>query len=50
VTPGPVIEHFNVIDDIRPGQIPGFIYVFSNLFIFSELKNDSDIALMLLLE
>lgn len=22
----PVVEHFNVIEDIRPGQIPGFVY------------------------
>ena len=25
VVPGPVVEHFNLIEDIRPGQIPGFI-------------------------
>lgn len=23
--PSPVVEHFNVIEDIRPGQIPGFL-------------------------
>ncbi|VTN29954.1 Uncharacterised protein [Klebsiella pneumoniae] len=28
VAPGPVVEHFNVIEDIRPGQIPVFICVF----------------------
>ena len=26
MAPGPVIEDFNVIEDIRPGQIPGFVY------------------------
>jgi hypothetical protein len=31
VTPGPVVEHFNVIEDIRLGQIPGFIYAFSDV-------------------
>jgi hypothetical protein len=36
VTPGPVVEHFNVIEDIRPGQIPGFIYAFSDPFIISS--------------
>jgi len=34
VTPGPVVEHFNVIEDIRPGQIPGFIDTFSDPFFF----------------
>ncbi len=48
LTPGPVVEHFNVIEDIRPGQIHGFIYAFSDPFFFSELKNDSATALTLL--
>ena len=34
VAPGPVVEHFNVIEDIRPGQIPGFIDAFSDPFFF----------------
>ena len=34
VTPGPVVEHFNVIEDIGPGQIPGFIDAFSDPFFF----------------
>lgn len=38
---GPVVEHFNVIEDIRPGQIPGFVYSLPEAFFFSELKNDS---------
>lgn len=25
VSPGPVVEHLNVIEDIFPGQIPGFV-------------------------
>jgi hypothetical protein len=45
VVPGPVVEHFNVIEDIRPGQILGFIYAFSDPFFFSDLKNDSATAL-----
>ena len=45
MTPGPVVEHFNVIEDICPGQLPGFIYAFSDPFFFSELKNDSATAL-----
>ncbi len=27
---GPVVEHFNLIEDIRPGQIPGFVYSLIN--------------------
>ncbi|BDD49209.1 hypothetical protein PDTA9734_06960 [Phytobacter diazotrophicus] len=45
MTPGPVVEDFNVIEDIGPGQIPGFIDTFSDPFFFSELKNDSATAL-----
>jgi len=45
VASGPVVEHFNVIEDIRPCQIPGFIYAFSDSFFLSELKNDSATAL-----
>lgn len=32
--PSPVIEHFNVIEDIGPGQISGFIDAFSDTFFF----------------
>ncbi len=32
--PGPVVEHFNVIEDIRPGQIPGFVYSLPDAFFF----------------
>lgn len=38
VAPGPVVEHFNVIEDIRPGQIPGFIYAFSDSFFFQRTE------------
>ena len=38
VTPGPVVEHFNVIEDIRPGQIPGFIDTFSDPFFFQRTE------------
>ncbi len=38
VAPGPVVEHFNVIEDIRPGQIPGFIYAFSDPFFFQRTE------------
>jgi hypothetical protein len=41
---GPGCEHFNVIEDIRPGQIP-VLDTFSDPFFFSELKNDSATAL-----
>ena len=34
LTPGPVVEHFNVIEDIRPGQIPGFVYSLPDTFFF----------------
>lgn len=34
VAPGPVVEHFNVIEDIRPGHVPGFIYSLSDTFFF----------------
>ena len=34
MAPGPVVEHFNVIEDIRPGQSLGFIYAFSDPFFF----------------
>ncbi len=47
MTPGPVIEHFNVIEYIRPGQIPGFVYSLPDAFFFSELRNDSAKALFL---
>ena len=45
VPPGPDIEHFNVIEDIGPGHIPGFIDAFSDRSFFSKLKNDSTTAL-----
>ena len=38
MAPGPVVEHFNVIEDIRPGQIPGFIYAFSDPFFFQRTE------------
>lgn len=30
VASGPVVEHFNVIEDILPGHITCYIYVFLN--------------------
>lgn len=38
VSPGLVVEHSNVIEDIRPGQIPGFIYAFSDPFFFQRTE------------
>lgn len=35
---GRVIEDFNVIEDIGPGQIPGFIYAFSDPFFFQRTE------------
>lgn len=34
VAPGTVVEHFNIIEDIRPGHVPGFIYSLSDTFFF----------------
>lgn len=31
---GLVVEHFNVIEDIGPGQIPGFVYSLPDAFFF----------------
>ena len=45
VAPGQVVEHFNVIEDIRPGQIPWYYMRFLIRSFFSELKNDSVTAL-----
>lgn len=36
--PGPVVEHFDVIEDIRPGQIPGFIDTFSDPLFFQRTE------------
>ena len=38
VAPGPVVEHFNVIEDIGPGQIPGFIDAFSDPLFFQRTE------------
>lgn len=38
MTPGPVVEDFNVIEDIGPGQIPGFIDTFSDPFFFQRTE------------
>lgn len=38
VAPGQVVEHVNIIEDIRPGQIPGFIYAFSDPFFFQRTE------------
>jgi len=48
VATGTIVEHFNVIEYIRPGHIPGFIYSLSDTLFFSELKNDYATALTLL--
>lgn len=38
MAPGPVVEHFNVIEDIGPGQIPGFIYYLPDAFFFKRTE------------
>jgi hypothetical protein len=38
VAPGPVIEDFNVIEYIGPGQIPGFIDAFTDPFFFKRTE------------
>lgn len=45
VTPDQVVEHYNVIEDIGPGQIPGFVYSIPDAFFFSKVKNDLTTAL-----
>lgn len=45
VAPGPIVEHFNVIEDIRPGQIPVWYILLLMRSFFSELKNNSATAL-----
>lgn len=42
MTPGPVVEDFNVIEDIGPGQIPGFIDTFSDPFFFQRTEERFD--------
>jgi len=34
VTPGPVVKHFDVIEDTRPGHVPGFIYPLPDTLFF----------------
>ncbi|RAT21616.1 hypothetical protein AU492_08395 [Lonsdalea populi] len=38
MTPGPVVEHFNVIEDIGAGQIAGFIYTLSDTLFFQRTE------------
>ncbi|ESN04440.1 hypothetical protein L378_01709 [Klebsiella pneumoniae MGH 32] len=45
VMSAPVVEHFNVIEDICPGQTWVLYIRFLMRFFFSELKNDSATAL-----
>ena len=40
-----LVEHFNVIEDIRPGQIPVWYVLLLMRSFFSELKNNSATAL-----
>lgn len=34
VAPGPVVEHFNIIENIRPGHVPGFVYPLPDALFF----------------
>ena len=38
VTTCSVIEHFNVIEHIGPGHIPGFVYPFADAFFFQAAE------------
>ena len=38
MAPGPVVEHLNVIEDIRPCQIPGFVYSLPDAFFFQRTE------------
>ncbi len=38
VAPGLVMKDFNVIEDIRPGQIPGFVYSLPDAFFFKRAE------------
>ncbi|VEA72581.1 Uncharacterised protein [Serratia rubidaea] len=43
VAPGPVIEDFNVIEDIGLGQIPGFVYSLSERLYSEQGVNEKDL-------
>jgi hypothetical protein len=45
VTPGPVVKHLNVIEDIRRARSRVLYILFLMRSFFSELKNDSATAL-----
>lgn len=38
VAPGPVVGHFNVIEDICTGQITGFVYSLPDVFFFQCIE------------
>ncbi len=45
MTPGPVVKHVNIIEDIRPARARVLYILFLIRSFFSELKNDSATAL-----
>ena len=45
VTAGSVLGHLNVVEDMGPGQIPGFVDAFADSFLLKLLKKDSATAL-----
>lgn len=36
--PGPVVQHFNLIEEIGPGQIPDFVYSFPDAFFLPRTE------------
>lgn len=38
VTAGSVVEHLNVIEDVGPGQFPGFVDAFADPFFFQAAE------------
>lgn len=38
VAPCSVVEHFNIIEDIGSGQIPGFVYSLPDAFFFQRIE------------
>lgn len=38
VVPGSIVKDFDVVEDIRPGQISGFLDAFADAFLFQAAK------------
>ena len=38
VPPGPIVKDFDVIEDVGPGQVPGFIDAFADALLFQAAE------------